>query len=220
LGIAENLARVRERIDGRCTRTGRRTDSVKLLAVSKAQPIEAVMAAYAAGQHAFGENYAQELHEKADALGEAEWHFIGALQTNKVKIVVGHAALVHTCDRLGLAKELSKRAAARNIVQRVLLEVNIGREPQKGGVIPEQLDELHAAVRDLPGVRCEGLMCIPPAEQDPRPHFRALRELADRLGVGELSMGMSADYEVAIEEGSTIVRVGTAIFGERPVRGE
>jgi PLP dependent protein len=217
VGVAENLARVRERIEKQCLRCARRTDSVKLLAVSKAQPIDAVFAAFAAGQSAFGENYAQELHEKADALGEAEWHFIGALQTNKVKLVIGHAALVHTCDRLSLAKELSKRAAARNIVQRVLLEVNVGREPQKGGVLPEQLDELYAAVRDLPSIRCDGLMCIPPADQDPRPHFRALRQLRDRLDLREVSMGMSADYEVAIEEGSTIVRVGTAIFGERPL---
>ena len=219
MGIAENLARVRESIDRVCARAGRRADSVKLVAVSKAQPIEAVIAAFAAGQDAFGENYAQELHEKADALPEAAWHFIGALQTNKVKIVVGHAALVHTCDRLSLAKELSKRAVAKNLVQRVLLEVNVGRESQKGGVLPEQLDELHAAVRELDSIRCEGLMCIPPAEQDPRPHFRALRELRERLGLRELSMGMSADYQIAIEEGSTIVRVGTAIFGERPARG-
>jgi pyridoxal phosphate enzyme (YggS family) len=216
LGIAENLARVRESIDGVCGRAGRRADSVKLLAVSKGQPIEAAIAAFAAGQDAFGENYAQELHEKADALPEAEWHFIGALQTNKVKIVVGHSALVHTCDRLSLAKELSKRAAAKNLVQRVLLEVNVGRESQKGGVLPEELDELHASVRELEALRCDGLMCIPPAGQDPRPHFRALRELRDRLGLRELSMGMSADYQVAIEEGATIVRVGTAIFGERP----
>jgi uncharacterized pyridoxal phosphate-containing UPF0001 family protein len=160
LGIAENLARVRESIDRVCARAGRRADSVKLLAVSKAQPIEAVIAAFAAGQDAFGENYAQELHEKADALPEAAWHFL-----------------------------------------------------------PEQLDELLAAVRELDSLRCEGLMCIPPAEQDPRPHFRALRELRERLGLRELSMGMSADYQIAIEEGSTIVRVGTAIFGERPARG-
>jgi pyridoxal phosphate enzyme (YggS family) len=210
---------VRESIDHVCTRAGRSTDSVKLVAVSKTQPIEAVIEAFAAGQDAFGENYAQELHEKADALPEAEWHFIGALQTNKVKIVVGHSALIHTCDRLSLAKEVSKRALAKNLVQRVLLEVNVGREPQKGGVLPEQLDELIAAVRELEALRCEGLMCIPPAGQDPRPHFRALRELRDRLGLRELSMGMSADYLVAIEEGSTIVRIGTAIFGERPARG-
>ena len=217
--IAARLAAVQDRIRGACRRAGRDPDSVKLVAVSKGQPLPAILEAFAAGQTVFGENYAQELHEKADALVEAEWHFIGALQTNKAKIVVGHAALVHTCDRLSLAKELSKRAVAKNLVQRVLLEVNVGRESQKGGVLPEQLDELHAAVRELDSLRCEGLMCIPPAEQDPRPHFRALRELRDRLGLRELSMGMSADYLVAIEEGSTIVRVGTAIFGERPAHG-
>ncbi|TMA99516.1 MAG: YggS family pyridoxal phosphate-dependent enzyme [Deltaproteobacteria bacterium] len=218
MGVAENLARVQERIRAACSRAGRDRDTVQLVAVSKGQPIEAVLLAFAAGQTVFGENYAQELHEKADALPEAEWHFIGALQTNKVKIVVGHSALVHTCDRASLANELSKRAEMKNIVQRVLLEVNVGREPQKGGALPEQVDALHAAVREMERLRCDGLMCIPPPEQDPRPHFRALREMRDRLGLRELSMGMTADFEAAIEEGATIVRIGTAIFGERPRR--
>ena len=218
MGVAENLARVQERIRAACSRAGRDPDTVQLVAVSKGQPIEAVLLAFAAGQTVFGENYAQELHEKADALPEAEWHFIGALQTNKVKIVVGHSALVHTCDRASLANELSKRAEMKNIVQRVLLEVNVGREPQKGGALPEQVGALHAAVREMERLRCDGLMCIPPPEQDPRPHFRALREMRDRLGLRELSMGMTADFEVAIEEGATIVRIGTAIFGERPRR--
>jgi len=218
VGVAENLARVQERIRAACSRAGRDRDTVQLVAVSKGQPIEAVLLAFAAGQTVFGENYAQELHEKADALPEAEWHFIGALQTNKVKIVVGHAALVHTCDRASLANELSKRAEMKNIVQRVLLEVNVGREPQKGGALPEQVGALHAAVREMERLRCDGLMCIPPPEQDPRPHFRALREMRDRLGLRELSMGMTADFEAAIEEGATIVRIGTAIFGERPRR--
>ena len=218
MGVAENLARVQERIRAACSRAGRDRDTVQLVAVSKGQPIEAVLLAFAAGQTVFGENYAQELHEKADALPEAEWHFIGALQTNKVKIVVGHAALVHTCDRASLANELSKRAEMKNIVQRVLLEVNVGREPQKGGALPEQVGALHAAVREMERLRCDGLMCIPPPEQDPRPHFHALREMRDRLGLRELSMGMTADFEAAIEEGATIVRIGTAIFGERPRR--
>ena len=218
MGVAENLARVQERIRAACSRAARDRDTVQLVAVSKGQPIEAVLLAFAAGQTVFGENYAQELHEKADALPEAEWHFIGALQTNKVKIVVGHSALVHTCDRASLANELSKRAEMKNIVQRVLLEVNVGREPQKGGALPEQVGALHAAVREMERLRCDGLMCIPPPEQDPRPHFRALREMRDRLGLRELSMGMTADFEAAIEEGATIVRIGTAIFGERPRR--
>ena len=169
MGVAENLARVQERIRAACSRAGRDRDTVQLVAVSKGQPIEAVLLAFAAGQTVFGENYAQELHEKADALPEAEWHFIGALQTNKVKIVVGHSALVHTCDRASLANELSKRAEMKNIVQRVLLEVNVGREPQKGGALPEQVGALHAAVREMERLRCDSLMCIPPWEQDPRP---------------------------------------------------
>jgi PLP dependent protein len=218
VGIAENLLAVQERIRTACTRARRDPDTVKLVAVSKAQPIEAVLRAFAAGQSVFGENYAQELHEKADALPEAEWHFIGALQTNKVKIVVGHATLIHTCDRVSLAKELAKRAEVKSLTQRVLLQVNVGREPQKGGALPEAVDALYAGIRELDRLQCEGLMCIPPEQGDPRPHFRAMRDMRDRLGLRELSMGMSADFEIAIEEGSTMVRVGTAIFGERPRR--
>ena len=208
----EGLNRVRERIAAACARAGRDPSSVTLVAVSKTQPLEKLRQAFEAGQRAFGENYAQELRAKSEALPGAEWHFIGGLQTNKARMVVGRAALVHTCDRIGLARELAKRAAAP---QRVLLEVSIGKEPQKSGVLPEDVAALLEVVRALPQLRCEGLMCIPPASGDPRPHFRALRELASRLGLRELSMGMSADYEAAIEEGATIVRIGTAIFGQR-----
>ena len=207
----EGLKKVRERIAQACARAGRAQGSVTLAAVSKGQPMEKIREAFAAGQTLFAENYAQELREKSSALPDAEWHFIGALQSNKARMVVGRAALIHTCDRISLARELAKRAEG---AQRVLLEVNIGRE-QKSGVLPEEAPGLLDAVRALPQLRCEGLMCIPPAEGDPRPHFRALRELGEKLGLRELSMGMSADYEAAIEEGATIVRVGTAIFGER-----
>jgi pyridoxal phosphate enzyme (YggS family) len=209
----EGLSRVRERIAAACARAGRSAAEVQLVAVSKTQPIEKLRQAFAAGQKIFGENYAQELRAKAEALPGAEWHFIGALQSNKARIVVGRASLIHTCDRLALAREIAKRAASP---QRVLLEVNVGKEPQKSGALPEDVPALLDAVRALPALRCEGLMCIPPASGDPRSHFRALRELAGKLGLRELSMGMSADYETAIEEGATIVRVGTAIFGERP----
>jgi pyridoxal phosphate enzyme (YggS family) len=213
MGVKEGLLQVREKMARACARAGRAESSVKLVAVSKSQPLEKLRAAAAAGQLAFGENYAQELRDKSAELPGMEWHFLGALQTNKAKLVAGRAALIHTCDRLALAQEIAKRAPAG---QRVLLEVNVGREPQKAGVLPEDAPALLAQVRALPGLRCEGLMCIPPLEQDPRPHFRALRELAARLQLPELSMGMSADYEIAIEEGATLVRVGTAIFGERP----
>jgi pyridoxal phosphate enzyme (YggS family) len=218
VGIATSLRGVRERIDRACDRAKRDPASVRLVAVSKVQPIEAIREALEAGQRDFGENYAQELREKADAIGSSvEWHFLGALQTNKVKMIVGRVALLHTCDRPSLAQELNKRAASLGVVQRVLVEVNLAREPQKGGIAPADLPAFVATLRKLPSLRCEGLMCIPPAEEEARLHFRRLRELRDELGVlPELSMGMSADYETAIEEGATIVRVGTAIFGERP----
>jgi pyridoxal phosphate enzyme (YggS family) len=214
-GVAERLAAVRERIARACDRARRDPASVLLVAVSKLQPLDLLREALAAGHSAFGENYAQELREKADAL-PAEWHFLGALQTNKAKYVVGRAALVHTCDRLALAQELAKRASARGLVQRVLVEVNLANEPQKGGARPDQVEDLVRELRAMPALRCEGLMCIPPAEGDPRRWFRELRQMRDRLGLGHLSMGMSADFEAAIEEGATVVRVGTAIFGERP----
>jgi pyridoxal phosphate enzyme (YggS family) len=206
---------VRERIAAACARSGRDPASVRLVAVSKTKPVEMLRAAQAAGQAIFGENYAQDLREKADALPGVEWHFIGALQTNKAKLVVGRAALIHTCDRVALAQELSKRAKSAGITQRVLLEVNIGREPQKAGALPEDVPALLEKILALPSLAPLGLMCIPPAEGDPRKHFRSLRQLGQGLGLPELSMGMSADYEIAIEEGATLVRVGTAIFGER-----
>lgn len=227
LEIAENLAEVRDRIARACARVGRDKASVQLIAVSKQKPIDDVRAALAAGQRAFGENYAQELEEKAAALGTAlpEWHFLGALQTNKVKLVVGRAVLVHAVDRPSLVRELAKRAAALGRVQRVLLEVNVGAEEQKGGCAVEALPGLVRAVAAEPALACDGLMCIPPAEGDPRRHFQALRALRDRLrdagalgARAELSMGMSGDYEAAIEEGATMVRVGSAIFGARQKR--
>jgi len=217
--IAERLARVRSGIPG----------TVTLVAVSKTHPAESVREAYAAGQRDFGENYAQEWRDKATALSDLRdvvWHFIGALQTNKVKYVVGRAeegqdsprvAWIHTVDRLSLAEEVSKRSHRRGAATRVLLEVNVAGEASKSGCAPADLPRLAEAVLRLPGLALRGLMCIPPAEGDPRPHFAALRALRDRLGLPlpDLSMGMSGDYEAAIAEGSTLVRVGTAIFGAR-----
>jgi hypothetical protein len=189
--------------------------------VSKTQPAEAVREAYAAGQRDFGENYAQEWREKADALAdlaELRWHFIGALQTNKVKYLAGRVHAVHTVDRVELARELSRRFAAKGAVARVFLEVNTGGEASKAGCTPADAPALAEAVRLLPAVELVGLMTIPPPHEDARTHFRLLRALRDRLGLRELSMGMSADWPVAVEEGATVVRVGTAIFGERPAR--
>jgi len=198
---------------------------VTLVAVSKTQPPEAIREAYAAGQRHFGENYAQEWRAKAEALADLPdlvWHFVGSVQTNKVKILVGAApprvGWVHTVDREELARELSRRAAQRGAGVRALLEVNVAGEPQKAGCRPDDAPRLAEAVARLPGIELRGLMCIPPAEGDPRPHFRALRALGARLGLPDLSMGMSGDWEAAVEEGATLVRVGTALFGPRPPR--
>ena len=210
--IAENVARLRAELPR----------GVTLVAVSKTQPAAAIRAAYAAGQRDFGENYAQEWREKADALADLPdlvWHFIGALQTNKVKYLVGRVGWIHTVDRLALAEELSRRSAGRGVTTRVLLEVNVAGEASKAGCAPGDVERLAEAVRRLPGLELRGLMCIPPAEGDPRPHFAALRALRDRLALPDLSMGMSGDYPLAVAEGSTLVRVGTAVFGARPSPG-
>jgi pyridoxal phosphate enzyme (YggS family) len=211
VSLAERLAAIQAGIPA----------GVTLVAVSKTQPAELVREAYAAGQRDFGENYAQEWRDKADALAdlaELRWHFIGGLQTNKVKYLAGRVAAIHTVDRLELAREISKRFAAKGAVARVYLEVNVGGEASKSGCAPDAAPALAEAVRALPAVELVGLMTIPPPEDDPRRHFRSLRALRDRLGLPGLSMGMSADWRIAVEEGSTCVRVGTAIFGERAGR--
>lgn len=230
MSVAERLAAVKARIAAAEARAGRAPGSVRLLAVSKTQPLAAVLEAAAAGQRCFGENYVQELVEKADgARGQGvglDWHFIGHLQSNKARQVVGRADLVHSVDRESLAAELSRRSLGLGGVTPVLLEVNLGGEASKSGVAPEDAPALARVVGALPGLSLRGLMAIPPPVEDPeasRPAFRRLAALAreiDALGVPgvemrELSMGMSHDFEVAIEEGATLVRVGTAIFGPR-----
>jgi len=215
VSIAERVAGLRAALPG----------GVTLVAVSKTQPPEAVREAYAAGQRHFGENYAQEWRAKAAALADLPdlvWHFVGSLQTNKVKVLLGaeppRAAWVHTVDRIELARELSRRATARGAEVRVLLEVNVAAEPQKAGADPGAVPGLAQAVAALPGLELRGLMCIPPEAGDPRPHFRALRALGAGLGLPDLSMGMSGDWQAAVEEGATLIRVGTALFGPRPPR--
>ena len=214
--IAENLAELRRRITEACARAGRDPASVTLVAVSKTKPAEAVREALAAGQRHFGENYVQEFLPKQQAVGEgAIWHFVGRLQRNKAKDLVGRVALIHGVDSLALAETISRRAAAARVIQDVLVEVNFGGEASKGGVAPSESAALLDAMATLVGIRVRGLMVMPPPEEDPRPHFRAARELAAARGLPELSMGMTADFEVAIEEGSTLVRIGTAAFGKR-----
>lgn len=224
--IATRLAALQERIANAVARRGE-GPPVSLLGVSKRQPLESVQAAAAAGHLDFGENYAQELRDKRNATPDApwRWHFIGALQRNKVKLVVG-CSLVHTIDRPELLPVFEQRAAAAGVRQAVLIQVNTANEAGKAGIQSEQLGALLDRFADLEHVHCRGLMSIPPpgTPEQTRTHFRDLRQLRDhhagrtRPGVElyELSMGMSADFEVAIEEGATIVRVGTALFGPRP----
>ncbi len=210
--IASRLDRVRRGIPA----------GVGLVAVSKSQPSEAIREAFAAGQRDFGENYVQEWREKADDLADLPglvWHFVGSLQTNKVKYLAARVGLIHTVDREELGREIARRWEKAGARARVLVEVNLGGEASKGGCAAGQVEGLVEALRGLPSLEVAGLTAIPPPEDDPRPHFVALRALRDRLGLRELSMGMSGDYPVAIEEGATLVRIGTAIFGERRPRG-
>lgn len=222
--IAVQLQAVRARIAAACRSAGRAPDAVALIAVSKGHPADALAAAYAQGQRAFGESYVQELVRKAPelaALPELALRFIGRLQRNKVKDLIRVPALraVDGVDSLALAQTLDERARAAGRTLDVLLQVNVDREPQKAGVLPEQLSALVDAVRALPSLSLRGLMVIPRASADPdlaRPAFAALRDLAEQHSLPELSMGMSADLEVAVQEGATMVRIGTALFGERP----
>jgi len=217
LDMRANLGRVQESVARACARAGRSPDHVLLIAVSKTMEAERIRLAIEAGVAALGENRVQEAKEKIAALGHpVPWHLIGSLQTNKARDAARLFDWIHSVDRLDLARELSRRAGDR--VLNVLLQVNLGDEPQKGGIAPAEVKRLAESVAGLPGLRVRGLMAIPPAAENPedtRPHFRRLRELRDELGFEHCSMGMSADYEVAIEEGATMVRVGTAIFGPR-----
>jgi pyridoxal phosphate enzyme (YggS family) len=220
LDMRANLGRVQEAVARACARAGRSPDDVLLIAVSKTMDVERVRLAIAAGVAALGENRVQEAKEKIEALGRpVPWHLIGSLQTNKARDAARLFDWIHSVDRLELAQELSRRAER---VLNILLQVNLGDEPQKGGVAPAELKRLHGLVAALPNLKVRGLMAIPPATLQPeqaRPFFRQLRELREQLGLEHCSMGMSADFEVAIEEGATMVRVGTAIFGPRAPRG-
>lgn len=218
--IARQLVLTRARLDVACVAAGRAAADVSLMAVSKRQPVEALRAAWQAGQRMFGENYVQELVEKADALTELEGlqlHLIGHLQRNKVKPIVRVRAAVDTVDSLRLLDALGAECARQGVVLPICLQVNVAGEAQKSGCAVRELPALVAAARACEALRLDGLMTVPPAEdpEEARPHFRALRELAAEHGLRTLSMGMSADAEVAIQEGATCVRIGTAIFGSR-----
>lgn len=226
--IGANLEEIRNRIDQAARKVGREPERVRLVAVSKKVPIERLREAYACGQRLFGENYLQEAEAKITQMGPGfEWHFIGHLQSNKAAQAAGLFDLVETVDRLKVATALDRVRSGSNRALPVLLQVNIGREPQKSGVLPEEAEGLLRKLQGLPGLLVRGLMVIPPFLDDPeavRPFFRSTRELAAKLAdqgllppaaEAELSMGMSGDYQVAVEEGATLVRVGTALFGNR-----
>jgi pyridoxal phosphate enzyme (YggS family) len=226
-GFAARLARIRARMEAAARRAGRDPESVTLLPVSKTFPVAAIREAVAAGLTCFGESRVQEALPKIEALGPGvTWHLIGHLQRNKAAHAVGAFALIHTLDSERLADRLERFAAERGVVQDVLVEVNIAREPQKSGVDPDGAEGLVRAAASHAHLRVRGLMGMAPYADDPeagRPHFRALFRLFERMAqngpkgvtMDTLSMGMSGDFEVAIEEGATLVRIGTALFGER-----
>jgi pyridoxal phosphate enzyme (YggS family) len=227
--VAAALQHVRERIDAAASRAGRDPGGITLVAVSKGHPVQLIREAMAAGHRDFGENRVREAAAKYKELGtEVRWHFVGRLQRNKVRHLVGWVDLIHSLDRPELAEEIGNRAAATGAPQEVLVEVNVSGDPSRGGVIPEDLASLLEAVASVPGVRVTGLMAMAPIVSSPqvaRPYFRRLARLRDEavtkfpeLSIRHLSMGMSQDYEVAVEEGATLVRVGEAIFGHRSGR--
>ncbi len=237
LSVEERLVDVRERIAAAARSAGRKPEDITLVGVSKRQPDDRILAALRAGLGHLGENFAQEARDKRDrvrgglapdGIEEPRWHFIGQLQRNKARLVAPFFDLVESVDRLSLAKELDKRAAEAGRSLGILVQVSLCDEPQKGGVLPEALPALLDDLAELPNLAVRGLMAVPALGGDAeasRPTFARLRELRERLcsGAGggtltELSMGMSGDFEVAIGEGATIVRVGTAIFGPRATR--
>ncbi len=225
--ITENLQLVEEKIRMACQRSGRRREDVTLIAVSKTKPVSDIQKAYAAGIRQFGENKVQELDQKIGQLpADIQWHLIGHLQRNKVKYIAGRVSLIHSVDSYRLAEEINIHAKKRNIRIPVLLEINAAGEESKFGVRPEEAAELVEEILPLDGVKIQGLMTVAPFVSNPeenREIFRAMKQLSvdiagknyDNVSMDTLSMGMTNDYEIAIEEGATMVRVGTGIFGER-----
>lgn len=226
--VAENLGAVKERIAKAAARVGRDPDSITLVAVTKTVAVDRIREAIEAGHGVFGENRVQEAQEKVQALGRrVQWHLIGHLQRNKVRYVGDLFEMIHSVDSLPLAQDIDRRAAQRGIVMPILIQVNIGDEGTKSGVPATEAPALVQAIATLSHIAVKGLMSVPPPVADPedaRPYCVQLRRLAEQIGqaniphvsMAELSMGMSHDFEVAIQEGATLVRVGSAIFGPRP----
>ena len=225
--VKENLQEVERRIAAACERTGRNKEDVTLIAVSKTKPVVMLQEAYDYGIRTFGENKVQEITKKIpDMPDDVAWHMIGHLQRNKVKYIVGKVALIHSVDSFRLAEEINIQAKKAKTIVPILVEVNAANEESKFGVHPEDVKELVRQISELDSVRVMGLMTIAPYVTDPeenRPYFKQIRELSvdiaseniDNVSMDILSMGMTGDFEIAIEEGATMVRVGTGIFGER-----
>ena len=225
--IRDHLNEVRENIQKACEKAGRSPQEVTLIAVSKTKPLFMLEEAYEAGARDFGENKVQEILEKHPKMPEdARFHMIGHLQRNKVKQVLPHAVLIHSVDSYRLAEQISQEAGKLGITAKIRLEVNVAKEESKFGMMPEDVEEMAGQIAALPHLQIEGLMTIAPFVDDPeknRPVFRKLYQLyvdikkknIDNVNMGVLSMGMTGDYQVAVEEGSTMIRVGTGIFGAR-----
>ena len=225
--VQEQLNEVRQKIVQACERAGRNPSEVKLIAVSKTKPVSMIEEAIACGQTVFGENKVQELCDKIPQLpANLEWHLIGHLQRNKVKYIVDKVALIHSVDTVRLAKQISQEVIKAGVTVQILLEVNVAREESKFGFMEEEVEEAVREIAAFPNIQIVGLMTIAPFVADPeenRIYFKKLHQLCvdinkkniDNIRMSELSMGMTGDYEVAIEEGATMVRVGTGIFGTR-----
>ena len=225
--IKEQYDRVKEKIKVACQNASRSEKDVTLIAVSKTKPLEMLHEAYEAGARDFGENKVQELVDKIPAMPkDIRWHMIGHLQRNKVKYIVDKVYMIHSVDSLRLAEEINKEALKNNVVVKILIEVNVAEEESKFGLPMDQVEELLIQIKDLPGISVQGLMTIAPFVEDPeenREVFRKLKQLSvdikskniDNINMNVLSMGMTGDYTVAVEEGASYVRVGTGIFGER-----
>lgn len=225
--IQDNIKGVEDKIRNACERAGRDPKEVTLICVSKTKPMEMIQEAYDYGKREFGENKAQEMRDKHDAMPEdIKWHFIGHLQTNKVKYVVGRSALIHSVDSVRLAEAIEAESEKKNVISHILVEVNVAKEESKFGIKLEETLDFIEKIADFPHIQIDGLMTIAPFVDDPeknRPIFRQLKQLlvdinaknTHNINMYVLSMGMTNDYEVAIEEGASYVRVGTGIFGAR-----
>lgn len=225
--LKENLAQVEENIQRACDRAGRDRQEVTLVAVSKTKPVEMLQEIYDEGIRVFGENKVQELLDKYEVLPEdIRWQMIGHLQRNKVKYIIDKVELIHSVDSIRLADSIDKEAEKKGVIANILIEVNVAKEDTKFGLMPEEVDDFIEQIKTLEHIRVKGLMTIAPFVSDPeenRPIFARLRELSvdigkknvDNINMSVLSMGMTNDYQVAIEEGATMVRVGTGIFGAR-----